>query len=616
MNKCVAFLGLVLVAGFAAVGATEAPICDPTPNPFIPAKLEKQSFGATMRHDFHKMRATWDDYFKVWDKPRESHQCTTLEKIRGTPVFFMHRKVEFNIYLNKRGSFFRAILAPFHRDTHANFSCWAHGADLWDREQRTDVFPFLYVDLKDDKIIRKIDGYAQYTALHVWGDVTMVSEGFPWITLTDAEPLKEPTHSMASLRDLELAWTTMDKKNWTMAERELKAVLEKDIPVQTKIKVYEALGNTQMHLRKYPSARESLVKGLRLYGGPRVQFVDYVTMKDTTAVNSLVMLNKTDLVLGNSEEAIQAGDLAIYLQPNNVVARAEYGLALAKAGDTKKGLWEIDQSQRMAPGERLAEANRNRAMVFLDQGNMDGARTELENAIIIKVSDPQLHIELGDVYAAGKDWAKAQSSYESAAKLAPEMPEPLYKLASVFKSMADAAAAENKADDAKKYQDLAIKNLEACEKVDDVFAPAYVLHADILKAQGKPADAVKVLHKGLKAGKRSPSMLKMIEEQIKAIEGGLEPKSGQAVPGKADRVIVDGVEYSIDEAKAKFPTLKLEEPKTEAPAAEAPKAEEPKKEEPKAGEKPADGNKQTSAPDNRKPVIEVETEAKPQPAAR
>ncbi|MBI3828757.1 MAG: hypothetical protein HY291_04530 [Planctomycetes bacterium] len=619
MNKYVAFLGLITVAGFAAVGATEAPIASPTPDPFIPAKLEKESFGATMRRDFHKIRTTWDDYFKVWDKPRENHECTTLDKIRGTPIFFMHRKVEFNIYLNKRGSFFRAILAPFHRDTHANFSCWNYSADLWDREQRTDVFPFLYVDLKDDKIIRKIDGCPQFTPLHVWGNVTMVSEGFPWITLTDAEQLKEPTHSLASLRDLELAWTTMDKKNWTMAERELKAVIEKDIPVQTRIKVYEALGYTQMHLRKYPSARESLVKGQRLYGSPRVQFVDYLALRDTTAVNSLVLLTKTDLVLGNYEEAVEAGDLALYLQPNNAVARAEYGLALAKAGDAKKGLWEIDQAQRMSSGERLAEANRNRAMVFLDQGNVDGARTELENAIIIKVSDPQLHIELGDVYALSKDWAKAQSSYESAAKLAPEMPEPVFKLAGVFKSMADAAAAENKADDAKKYQDLAIKNCEECEKIDDTFGPAYLLHAELLKAQGKAGDADKILRKGLKNSRGSSMIQKAIEDQA--------PKSAEAVPGKADRVIVDGVEYSIDEAKAKFPTLKIESPKTEAPAADAkpaaeapkadaPKAEEPKKEDPKAGEKPAEGNKQTAAPDNHKPVIDVETEAKPQPAAR
>ena len=35
----------------------------------------------------------------------------------------------------------------------------------------------------------------------------------------DVEVLKEPAHTPAALRDLELAWGTMDKKNWTMAAR-------------------------------------------------------------------------------------------------------------------------------------------------------------------------------------------------------------------------------------------------------------------------------------------------------------------------------------------------------------------------------------------------------------
>ncbi|MCW8132797.1 MAG: tetratricopeptide repeat protein [Planctomycetota bacterium] len=617
MNKFVSFAGFVAVIGLgaAAVPATEAAFASPTPNPFIPAKLEKESMGATLRHPLHKIRTTWDDYFKVWDKPTEGHQCTTLEKIRATPVFFMHRKVEFNIYYNKRGAFFRAILAPFHRDTHVNFSCYAHGADLWDREQRTDVFPFMYIDLKNDKLIRKIDGYPQYTPMRIYGEVTMVSEGFPWITVTGMEPLKEPAHSLASLRDLELAWGQMDKKNWALAEETFKAVLEKDIPIQTRIKVYEALGNTQMHLRKYGSARESLIKGLRLYGTPRVQFVDYLAQKDKTANNSLVMLAKTDLVLGNNIEAEQAAELAIYLESPNPVARAEMGLAIARNGDIKKGLFEIDQAQRLAPGERLPEAFRNRAQVYLMEGKLEDARNELEQAIILKVSDSMYHLELGEVYAALKDTAKAQSSFESAAKLVPDMAEPYYKLAGLAKAAGDAAAAEKKDEDAKKAWELAAKYCEDGEKADDQFVPLYVIHAEVLKALGRPADAVKILHKGLKAGKGNPEMLKAIEEETQKIEGGMAPGSSDAGPAvEGDSVIVDGVKYTLEEAKQKFPNMTFDKKEAApAPAAEAPKAEEPKKEE---AAPPAEEKKQSSA-DNRPPVIEVNDDnAKVKPDAR
>lgn len=618
MNKFVSFAGLMAMLGLGAtLSATELSFSSPTPDPFIPVVLEKESKGATLRHPLHKIRTTWDDYFKVWDKPTEGFQCTTLEKMRATPIFFMHRKVEFNIYYNKRGSFFRAILAPFHRDTHANFSCYPHGADLWDKEQRTDVYPFLYVDLLNDKLIRKIDSYPQFTPMHIYGEVSMVSEGYPWITITGMEPLKEPTHSMASLRDLELAWGQMDKKNWPLAEETLKAVLEKDIPIQTRTKVYEALGNTQMHLRKYGSARESLIKGLRLYGCPRVQFVDYLAQKDKTANNSLVMLAKTDLVLGYNEEAEMAASLAITLESPNTVARAEMGLAIARNGDLKKGLFEIDQAQKLAPGERLPEAFRNRAQVYLMDGRLDDARNELEQAIILKVSDASYHMELGDVYVALKDNAKAQGSYESAAKLAPDMAEPYFKLALIAKGAGDAAAADKKDDDAKKAYEQAAKYCEDGEKADDQYVPVFVLHAEILKTLGRPADGAKVLQKALKYGKNNPAMIKAIEEESQKLEPAPAPApTTGAVPGPAvegDSVIVDGVKYTIEEAKKKFPNMTFEAKPAaapDAPKAEAPKAEE-KKEEPKAEEK-----KQGST-NNHSPVIEVNDEnGKVKPDAR
>jgi len=545
-------MGLLLVAGslHVAVRATEEAISHPTPNPFNPVKLEKESMGAALRHPLHRISTTWVDYFKTWDKPRQGHEATTLPIIRSEPKFFLHRKVEFNIYFNKRGAFFRQFLTPFHRDTHGNFSCWAYGTELWDREQRTDVFPFLYVDLKHEKLIAKLDNVPQYTPLRVWGLVTIVSEGYPWIEIYDFEPIKEPTHTMDILRDMELATQQTDKKNWPLAASAFESVLEKDVPRSTAIKGCEWLSYSQMQMRRYGSARETLIKGLRMYGTPRMQFGAGISKHDKAGIRALLNLARCDDNLNGFDEARQACELVLKIEPSNAVARAELGLALAKLGNLSNGLAEIDAAMRLAPYGRLAEAFRNRAQIHVMQGHLDAAKLDLEQAIILRTSDVQYHLELGEVYAAMNEWDKARLSFTNAQKFGTDWPEPYYKLALLLKTQANKLAAENKVEDAGKLYNEAIEWLKKCHELDPEFSPAYSLHAEILKALGKPDDALKILDHGLRTapgGTMNTSRDNLVPNQTPAAPE--EAKQPEAHKNQPPAINVDTKEDSKVEAR-------------------------------------------------------------------
>ena len=502
--------------GSARTPAVEDYVAHPSPNPFLPATLEEPCKGEVMRRPFHIMRTTWDDYFKVWPKPREDHEATTLGKLRASPRSFLHRKVEFDVFLYEHGSFFRPFVAHFHGDTHYNFGAWAHGAEIWNKQQRMDVFPFLYIDLRNDKIIRKVEAIPMYAGVHLWGTVDVVSEGYPWISVTDVEVLKEPRLTEASLRDLELAFARMEKKDWVLAETTLRAALNEALPLMTQFKVLEALGKSLMEQGLYVSARETLVEGLRLYGGPRIQLVDALR-RDIGCTRFLVLLAQTDLKLELDEEARTAAELAVRFEPSNPLPHVLAGLAMAKLGDIRGGLKEVDVGQRLAPEGKYLEARRCRAQIYALQGNWEGAKTEVDQAILLRPNDPSLHLDLGDVFMAQKNYAQAQKEYELvSATLAPDRPEPYAKQAQAFRAMADAALAAGKKDEAAGFYAQALEKVKLCHQKDDLYTPAYAFHAELLRAIDKKAEATAVLEQAGQAGAKSFAMQQMLYDQARA----------------------------------------------------------------------------------------------------
>ncbi|HYF51809.1 MAG TPA: tetratricopeptide repeat protein [Planctomycetota bacterium] len=474
------------------------------PSPFAAAPVHTESIGAKWRHGFHDMRVTWDKYFEVFPKEFDGYEQTSFEKVRAEPAFFLDRKIRFELYFGKSGTFYRPFTSPFNADAYVNFSAWGMGSELWTLEGRREIHPLFYVEKRNTKLIDKLAHLPMYTPIHVWGEVRSKTENLAWIELRNFEIIPEAVLNDAILRHMELANTQLNKKRFDLASRALEDALKLEIPVSVEVKAYSMLGRAYYEQRLYNKARYALVQSL---------------LRDDRNVSNMILLARTDLRIDRAAEAKDAMLAAIKLEPSNPEAHAELGLALAMCGDVRGAYRELDIAQRLAPRGQLPEAHRNRAMVAMREGKLPLAKEELSKALLQRPLDYGLHLELGDVYLAMGALSDARTEYTQAKDLSIQRadPEPYYKIAVVLKAQGDALSKENKAEEAKKFYQEALENVRAAIGKDENFTPAYGLEAELLRLVGKPEDATKALLKGAEANPRSLAMQDVLYEHSLAV---------------------------------------------------------------------------------------------------
>lgn len=479
----VSFALLMLTSGGALASDAEAP------NPFAPATVHKESVGERWRHSFHDIRTTWDKYFETYAKDLDGFESADFFKVRATPVHYLERKIQFNIYMGRPAQYFRPFLTPFTSDQYTNFTAWGYGTELWTKEGRTSVHPFFYVDRRKIKLADKISALPAYAPYRVWAIVRSTTENLPWFEVQNIEAIPETPLTESTLRHIELGSSQLAKKRFDLAARSLEAAVKAQLPVSAEVKVYTQLGQAYSELRNYSHARNALVNAI---------------LRDNKNVANLVLLARTDLKLQKADEAKQAAEAAIALEPANALAYAELGLALAWLDDIKGAYKALDHAQILGRNQ-LPEAFRNRAMVALREGKLTAARDELNQAVILRPTDVDLKLELGDVYVQLKEIDKAKLEFSQARDLAAQRAEPYYKLASVLKVQADELQAAGKGDDAKKLYEEALESVKQSILRDDSYGQAYTLRSELLRALGRPEESAPSAPKAEAPGQPLPS---------------------------------------------------------------------------------------------------------------
>ncbi|HYG78516.1 MAG TPA: tetratricopeptide repeat protein, partial [Planctomycetota bacterium] len=485
--------------GAATVQASDDMCCD-MPNPFDPVPIHTESRGAKWRHPFHDMRMTIVNHFKVIPGDLDNSDPTTFEKLKADPAFYVDRKVQFEIYYAKPGSFYRPFLA-LSQEQYVNFSAWGYGTELWTKEGRLSIHPLFYIDKRRKELIEKMQSLPMYTPVRVWAEVKSKSDNSPWFEVLAAEVIPEVVLSTSTLRHIELGAMQIAKTRYDLAIPALEGALKLQIPLNAETKVYSMLSKAYFEQRNFACARSALVNAI---------------LRDKNNVENLVLLARTDLRIERAEEAKQAAMHAISLEPSNASAHAELGLALAMLDDIRGGYKELDIAQRLARNQ-LPEANRNRAMIALREGKLAIASEELKQAVILRPRDVELKLELGDVHLAMNDIESARLEYSQARDLAMSLttvrPEPFYKLAVLLKKQGDMAKKDGKEDAAKKFYEEALENAKQAILRDDTFTPAYGLQAELLRALGRTEEAQKVLENGARIRRHDPLMQEYIYQQ-------------------------------------------------------------------------------------------------------
>lgn len=510
---------LLLCAGSACVWASDELTVE-APNPFRPLPIHKESIGAKWRHNFHHVRSTWDEYFKVVPKELDGYEPTTLEKVKSNPAFYLDRKIQLDIYYGKTGAFFCPVAAPFQKDVHVNFAGWPYGAELWVKETRGNVHPLFYIDGQRKELVDKIERTPAFSPVHLWAQVRSNSDNMAWIEVLGAEIIPETALSETSLRHLELGSIELNRKRYDLAAQALESALKQQLPVQVEKLVYGMLGKAYAEQRMFALARNAVVEAV---------------LRDERNVANLVLLARADLRLDKPAEARQAAERAVVLDPAHAVAHAELGLALALLGEVRAGYKELEVGQKLARN-LLPEANRNRAVVLAREGKLELARDELKQAIITRPTDVEYKLELGDIYIALASFDLAKVEFTQARELAPQRPEPHYKVALAVMKQADALKKEGKDDAAKKLYEEALEAVKNALNRDDQFVPAFGLQAEILRALGRADEAKKVLDNGLRLRGSDPRMQELAYQQALAVADwdGMESAARAALSADAN----------------------------------------------------------------------------------
>ena len=130
----------------------------------------------------------------------------------------------------------------------------------------------------------------------------------------------------------------------------------------------------------------------------------------------------------------------------------------------------------MIPKLELFRSGINRALGALENNAPDVAIAELKKLLPINERSYELHLFLGDAYAAKREFATALGEYDAAAVLNSHSAAPLVSQARVFLEMTDLARAQQK--------------IDAAAQLEPASSEIAVVRGSILEAQGRHADAL------------------------------------------------------------------------------------------------------------------------------
>ena len=138
------------------------------------------------------------------------------------------------------------------------------------------------------------------------------------------------------------------------------------------------------------------------------------------------------------EGAIASFRRALALAPRHTLARYNLALVLKRADRMTEA---IDELKRVIETEPRAEAHYTLGVIYLHQGDLDGAARALRAAIDAQPAYADAHYTLGAVLQARRDWNGAAAALGRAIALRPDLPGAHYTLGRVLQSAGDAVGA-------------------------------------------------------------------------------------------------------------------------------------------------------------------------------
>lgn len=339
-------------------------------------------------------------YSEVRERVRPGEQM--IQEIRfsdvlSTPQAFINTRVRFRCMFVQSGNFFDPQHTYFKPYTHSNLIVWDDRAAIWDPQVRAKPLTSVYLS-KDRIDASSIATLNKYQYLELVGEVAMVLEGVPFISLHSIKSINEGgTFTDTAVYHVQQAvdlGTEAEQKGTlnlrALAEDHFHAALGQDLPTVAKV--------TIGHLR----GQNLLLAGD--FAGCAKVMKDVITAAeldrelDRRQLASMHFLYAKALVEleGTNDQAVAHARTAVALDPEAGDAYAVLGITLAGTGQFDEARRQCEKAIRLRPNN--AEVRWYLGRILDQQEAYDEAVEALRRAIDLTPKDNRLHKAIAATY--------------------------------------------------------------------------------------------------------------------------------------------------------------------------------------------------------------------------
>jgi tetratricopeptide (TPR) repeat protein len=179
------------------------------------------------------------------------------------------------------------------------------------------------------------------------------------------------------------------------------------------------------------------------------------------------------------KQAVEQFRLALALAPNSVREQVNYGLALLRAGETERGIAELEKAQMTDP--KVPHTWFNLGVALRKQGNQDQALAQFRGMERLVPNEPVTHYQIGSILKTKGDLDAAVKEFEIARQLNPRLAAPHFQLYGLYRPNRP----QDSATELRVFQDLK-KQQEGAAIPEDMEWSAY---AEIYDPVNGPASA-------------------------------------------------------------------------------------------------------------------------------
>ena len=131
------------------------------------------------------------------------------------------------------------------------------------------------------------------------------------------------------------------------------------------------------------------------------------------------------------KQSVEEFRLALAVAPDSAREQINYGLALLRAGQTDRGIAQLEKAQKTDP--QVPHTWFNLGVALRKQGKQDQALAQFRGMERLVPDEPVTHYQIGSILKAKGDLAGAIQEFETAARLNPRLAAPHFQLYGLYR---------------------------------------------------------------------------------------------------------------------------------------------------------------------------------------